>query len=180
MSDFEARRLERILQQKIAVERDRRVYAEEVMVKFPVGPCGCSSCYSGCCCSCSVGGMLMDRGTALAVIVCHPWGPLGGSMFDPNVQTLCNLLGGDGAGLTTLRFNFRTGLGTGASSVADVRTACSFLLSRVGRRPQRILLVGYSYGASVVASAAPSIPAVCQVGIPMSLLWDLCDGIATG
>ena len=77
-------------------------------------------------------------------------------MMDPNVMALtgCVL-----SGITTLRFNFRTGIGRGHSSANDIRGAVA-LLQELEKPADHILLIGYSYGASVVASVADSIPAV--------------------
>ena len=54
----------------------------------------------------------------LAVVCCHPWGPLGGSMHDPVVAAA--LYPFSKAGHTTCRFNFRSGIGTGKGSMEDV------------------------------------------------------------
>lgn len=120
-------------------------------------------------------GLLAERGTRLAVVACHPWGPLGGSMWDIVVDEVVELFGSKG-GLTTLRFNFRSGLGRGRGSVDDVRGACAHLLTQLERPPERILLVGYSYGSLVVAAAADDIPEVVAfacVSPPLYWAWAL-------
>jgi alpha/beta superfamily hydrolase len=109
------------------------------------------------CCGSTVHGRLADRATRLAVIVCHPWGPLGGSMHDPTVVSIVSLM--TEAGLTTLRFSFRSGIGRGHSSAADLRAACAMLRS-LDTPPEALLLVGYSYGSLVVADVAPTLPDV--------------------
>ena len=121
----------------------------EVAVTIPVaGACaGIPACCSG---------MLADRGSPLAAIVCHPWGPMGGSMHDPNVLALADTLGESG-GVTTLRFNFRCGIGRGHSSADDIRAAWAFLRSCCDPPPSRLILAGYSYGSLCVADAAPSL-----------------------
>jgi hypothetical protein len=119
-------------------------------------------------------GLLADRGTSLAVVVCHPWGPLGGSLWDVVVEEVVELFGAQ-AGLTTLRFNFRSGVGSGASSAEDVRGACALLLG-LRTPPSRLLLVGYSYGSLVVASVADDIPEVVALALispPLYWAWAL-------
>ncbi|KAL3906995.1 MAG: hypothetical protein SGPRY_010341 [Prymnesium sp.] len=151
--DFETRRRNAKEEAMRKAERDRQRAVREVDVSFPVREDGCALCGK------TVHGLLAHRRTRLAAVVCHPWGPLGGSMRDMTVSRLLKTLG-EGAGITTLRFNFRSGLGRGHSSAADVRAACAFL-SRELREVQGILLIGYSYGASVVASVVAEIAEVC-------------------
>ena len=63
--------------------------------------------------------------------------------------------------VTTLRLDFRTGMDAGASSRDDLRAACDFLLSSIESPPERLLLVGYSYGSLIVADVAPHLDACC-------------------
>ena len=107
-------------------------------------------------------GLLADRSTCLAAVVCHAWGPLGGSTYEPTVSEIVSVL--SLAGLTTLRFKFRSGVGRGHSAGDDVRGACAFLRS-LDAPPRRILLVGYSYGACVVADVADSIKHVAAFAL---------------
>lgn len=119
-------------------------------------------------------GLCADRGTKLAVVACHPWGPLGGSMWDVVVEEVVELFGQNG-GLTTLRFNFRSGIGSGAASADDIRGACAYLM-QLPRAPERILLVGYSYGSLVVAGVAEDIPEVVAfvcISPPLFYAWAL-------
>ena len=109
------------------------------------------------CCD-DVHGLLADRSTGLAAIVCHPYGPLGGNLHDVCVSTVVSMLGGD-VGLTTLRLNFRSGIGRGHAAAEDVRGACAFLCS-LEAPPRKIVLIGYSYGALVVADVADTIAKV--------------------
>lgn len=102
--------------------------------------------------------MLANRSSVIAVIVCHPWGPLGGSMHDPTVVSVVGLMAD--AGLTTLRFNFRYGIGRGHGAGADLRAACAAVMS-LDSPPEALVLVGYSYGSLVVADVAPTMPNVC-------------------
>ena len=145
-------------QHKAAEHRHRLMHAAyaraplegETAVTFPVRSASCSSCRHEC------RGLLADRSSAMAAIVLHPWGPLGGSKHDPTVLHLCDLLGR--CNLTTLRFDFRCGLGSGHASAADVRAAWA-VLRALDSPPDRLLLLGYSYGALVAADAAPSLAA---------------------
>ena len=100
-----------------------------------------SSAQKNCCCRSECQGLLADRATRLAVVVCHPWGPLGGSMHDFNVVNLVSLFAE--AGITTLRFNFRYGIGRGHGAAADLRAACA-MLSSLDAPPEKLLLLGYS------------------------------------
>jgi alpha/beta superfamily hydrolase len=108
-------------------------------------------------CGATCNGLLADRSTQLAAVVCHPWGPLGGSLRDVCVSKVVAML--SDAGITTLRFDFRTGIGRGHAAADDVRGACALLRS-LDAPPRRLLLVGYSYGACVVADVADAIPDV--------------------
>mgnify|MGYP002631083328 CR=1 FL=1 len=155
MDQFELRRLEAKKQAQQAAERDRKNSVREKNVRFSPAPesCGRSSCT----------GLLADRGSRLVAVVCHPWGPLGGSMHDITVSKIIDQLGMS-AGLSTLRFNFRSGLGRGHGSAADVRGACAFVMQTAAAAEQ-IVLIGYSYGASVVASIAADIPEVAAFAL---------------
>ena len=113
----------------------------------------------GACCGKATPGLLADRASCLAVIVCHPWGPMGGSMWDLNVGVIADIFAK--AGVTTLRFNFRTGLDFGVGAAADLRAACEYLLNGPlpPSPPERLLIIGYSYGSLVVSEVAPTIEA---------------------
>ena len=142
---------EQRIQNRYALFRAGRPCDGEERVSIPVHIGLCSRLFAG---SHSVG-MLAARGTRLGVIVCHPWGPLGGSFNDFHVQTVVHAF----RHVTTLRINFRTGLDFGYGAESDVRAACDYLLGSIEAPPDRLLLVGYSYGALVVAGAAPHIDA---------------------
>lgn len=110
----------------------------------------------------SVRGLLADRSSQLAVIVCHPWGVMGGSMHDVAVSAVVETCAR--AGVTTLRFDFRSDVRSllnlrGHAAAADLRGAWRFLRS-VGSSPSSVVLVGYSYGALVVADVAPKLDGV--------------------
>lgn len=124
----------------------------EVAVTFPP----MSEAHRSTSCINDVHGLLADRSTGLAAVVCHPWGPLGGCLNDPCVSTVVSMLGG--VGLTTLRLNFRSwsSIGRGNAPAEDVRGACAFLRS-LEAPPRKIVLIGYSYGSLVVADVADAI-----------------------
>ena len=60
------------------------------------------------------------RPSLVVVIATHPWGPLGGCIDDIHPTTVCRHMAQ--AGCSTARFDFRSGVGSGASSVEDVVT----------------------------------------------------------
>lgn len=152
VDDFEARRRKAKELAMEKAERDRLNAVKEIKVTFPALDESC------CICGSTVRGLMANRHSKLAALICHPWGPLGGSMHDQTVKSLTKLLG-HGAGITTLRFNFRSGIGRGHSSAADIQGACHFLVHALNE-VEHVLLVGYSYGSSIVASVAAEIPLV--------------------
>lgn len=97
-------------------------------------------------------------GSAVAVIACHPWGPLGGSMHDIVVGQVVSTFAA--AGCSTARFNFRSGIGRGWQSTDDVHHVARYLLHDLpeAQRPSQLIVVGYSYGSLPSAAAATSIP----------------------
>ena len=128
--------------------------AEEERVRIPVkkkGGGGSSFCFCGGSSKKHIDGLLAQRASSLGVICCHPWGPVGGSMYDPNVVYVLNSF----KSCTTLRFNFRSGIDFGITAANDLRDAIDYMLSAIESPPQRVLLVGYSYGSLVVADVAP-------------------------
>lgn len=109
-----------------------------------------------------------------AVIVTHPWGPLGGNMH--NNVVVASALYFQKMGFATCRFNFLPHQwiqGTGLSHVEQVKRAAHMMLygsTALDRafypesatdefiRPTRIILVGYSYGSLIAGSASVDIP----------------------
>lgn len=116
--------------------------------------------------------MVADFASNVAVIVTHPWGPLGGNMN--NNVVLAIVVWFQQLKITTMRFDFSGyQIGRGDRQVAQVKEAADFLLE--GRHldspsqvqsaskstpqpPKYILLVGYSYGSIISASASIQIP----------------------
>lgn len=174
----EKRRRQQAAASNARVERMRQTYRTALTCSMMEGeaPVTFSSERLGCCDSDICSGLLADRSTRLAVVICHPWGPLGGSMHDLVVVTLLGLMAE--AGVTTLRFNFRAGVGRGHSSAADLRAACE-LLRGLQAPPEHLLLIGYSYGACVVADVAPGMsdcPAFALISPPLSVVPALFMG----
>ena len=67
-----------------------------------------------------VNARLLVQGSPVGVIVCHPWGPLGGSMHDPGPCSGPRASSSPTAAAATARFDFRSGIGCGVSSADDV------------------------------------------------------------
>ena len=107
------------------------------------------------------------------VVVCHPHPLYGGDMENNVVAALADGLAA--RGMATLRFNFR-GVGRshgafdhGVGEQEDARAAVQFLASHPAVDPRRVVLAGYSFGASValaVAAAEPSLAALIAVSLP--------------
>ncbi len=93
-------------------------------------------------------------------VVCHPHPQMGGTMHNNVVDGLC--MGLAGAGIATLRFNFRgvgksTGTHTGEpGEIEDARGALTFLASQPGIDPERLGMAGYSFGARITLRLAES------------------------
>ena len=112
----------------------------------------------------------------LAVIATHPWGPLGGNMDNNVVFGIVHWF--QRLKVTTLRFDFcGTQIGRGHQQVDQLREAARFLLegqfsSTSSKPPNRILVVGYSYGSIIGLSASASIPeciGVAAIAPPLSV-----------
>jgi alpha/beta superfamily hydrolase len=107
--------------------------------------------------------VVADRQSRLAVIVSHPWGPLGGNLHNPVV--VAAVLYFQRLEITTVRFDFcGSQIGRGYRQVQQVEEVADSLLKGdfSGDKalvPTHILLAGYSYGALITASASASIPA---------------------
>jgi alpha/beta superfamily hydrolase len=109
-----------------------------------------------------------------AVVVCHPHSQHGGSMDVPVIVATAREL--VGRGMIALRFNFRGvgrsegQFGDGVAEVADVAGAVEQLLTTEGADPDRVYLVGYSFGASVglrYVESDPRIAAVVALCLPL-------------
>jgi hypothetical protein len=100
---------------------------------------------------------------APAVLVCHPHPMLGGDMNNPIVSMVSFLA--NEQGLASLQFDFR-GVGqsegdfsNGENEWDDVKHALQFLRNFPGVDKNRVGVVGYSFGASVVLHSLPKLKA---------------------
>jgi alpha/beta superfamily hydrolase len=110
-----------------------------------------------------------------AAVVCHPHPMYGGSMYNNVVEAVLEALWRQR--FATLRFNFR-GVGDsegeydgGEGELDDAREAVAFLAGKAAVRS--VMLVGYSFGASVSLRAGLTDPAVNRlvlVALPVALL----------
>jgi len=99
-------------------------------------------------------------GNSLAVLL-HPWSWLGGSMDDPVLQFLCQIL--KAKGFYTIRYNSR-GVGgssgwrslTGLQEGLDLQEVVQWALSHI-TDVRLVLIVGYSHG-SLIAAQHPVLP----------------------
>lgn len=121
----------------------------------------------------------LSWGSSVGAVLCHPHPRYGGDMQNNVVMAAREALVALGA--TVLRFNFR-GVGSshgvcgdGDGEVQDVGAAIHFLSERVGCRPSRIILVGYSFGAWVGLRAVSQGLGVlgCVAIAPPLEIWDL-------
>jgi alpha/beta superfamily hydrolase len=112
-----------------------------------------------------------------AVVVCHPHSLHGGSMDTPVIMACAREL--VRRGMVALRFNFRGvhrsegQFGDGVAEVDDVAGATDYLLTRDDVDPDRIYLVGYSFGASVglrFVESDPRIVAVVALCLPLGAM----------
>ena len=109
------------------------------------------------------------------LVVCHPHPLYGGDMDNPVVVRVAEVA--QGAGVATLRFNFR---GVGASGGVhrggdgeqdDVAAALAVLAGRLPAESP-IGLAGYSFGAWVaarVAASMPALPALALLAPPLAM-----------
>lgn len=103
-----------------------------------------------------------DLGSKVAVLVTHPWGPLGGNLH--NNVVVAAVLYFQRLGLTTCRFDFcGSQIGFGHSQVDQVKEVADKLLNGDFCQshtppPKSILLIGYSYGSLITTSASAKIP----------------------
>ena len=112
------------------------------------------------------------------LVICHPHPLYGGDMDNPVVVRVAEIA--QGAGMATLRFNFR-GVGAsggvhagGAGEQDDAAAALAALDERLPAQSP-IGLAGYSFGAWVaarVAAATPSLPAMALLAPPLGM-YDL-------
>jgi alpha/beta superfamily hydrolase len=107
--------------------------------------------------------LIADQNSDVAVLVTHPWGLLGGDMHNNVVNCACLYF--QKLGISTLRFNFCGSyqLGRGCNQVRQLQDIANDLLAGAYTKtvsPTSLILVGYSYGALIAASASAGIPQV--------------------
>merc|ERR1719277_2215702 len=96
-------------------------------------------------------------------------------MHEPHPMTACRLLAS--AGCSVARFNFRGGINRGESSINDVKAVAEwFTQPRDGKEPlaSQVLIVGYSYGSVIAATAAAEIPQTIGCAVlapPLRFSW---------
>ena len=121
------------------------------------------------------------RYSQTAVILTHPYGPLGGNLDNNVVYSLFQLFAS--LGFTTARFNFRgVGHSTGRTSfqglgeIDDLLSVYKFIKTRSDLKPKHVLLVGYSYGSITAGAASVEIPDLCgfiAISYPSGVSWAL-------
>ena len=122
--------------------------------------------------------MALPEAPKAGLVVCHPHPLYGGDMDNPVVVRVAEVA--QGAGVATLRFNFR-GVGasggvhgSGEGEQDDVAAALAVLAGRLPAKSP-IGLAGYSFGAWVaarVAAAMPALPALALLAPPLAM-YDL-------
>lgn len=122
--------------------------------------------------------VIVQPASPVVVIALHPWGPMGGCMGDRHPVTVCRTMAS--AGCSTARFDFRSGLGWGGSSISDVEAVAAWFTEPRGDGAPplatQVLIVGYSYGSLIGAAAAAGIPAAigyAAINPPLGYGWAL-------
>lgn len=112
-----------------------------------------------------------DLGSTVAVVVTHPWGPLGGNLH--NNVVVAAVLYFQRLGISTCRFDFcGSQIGRGYDQVEQCRKVTEKLLQGAFTKskstpPKHIILIGYSYGSLITMSASADIPQ-CIASIAIS------------
>jgi len=121
--------------------------------------------------------LINDKKSSVAVIVTHPWGPLGGNLHN-NVVVAVTLRFAQ-LRVTTARFDFSGGFGRGHTQVLEVVEVAKLIQDKFPKA-QQIILVGYSYGSLIAASAAADLPncrACVSIAPPFGVMhWLLTFG----
>jgi alpha/beta superfamily hydrolase len=106
-----------------------------------------------------------------AAAVCHPHPQYGGDMHNYVVVAVCQALAE--AGIASLRFNFRGvgrsegEYGDGLGERADAAAALVYLRQLETVDPDKVSIVGYSFGAAVALAAADErVAAVAAISPP--------------
>jgi hypothetical protein len=106
-----------------------------------------------------------------AAVVCHPHPLYGGDLNNYVVVAVCQALAE--AGIASLRFNFRGvgrsegEYGDGLGERADAAAALVYLRQLEAVDPDKVSIVGYSFGAAVALAAADErVAAVAAISPP--------------
>jgi alpha/beta superfamily hydrolase len=106
-----------------------------------------------------------------AAAVCHPHPLFGGDMNNSVVAAVCQALAE--AGIAGLRFNYRGvgrsegEYGDGLGERTDASAALAYLRRLVQVEPDRVGIVGYSFGATVALTAADErVSAAAAISTP--------------
>jgi alpha/beta superfamily hydrolase len=114
-----------------------------------------------------------------AAVVCHPHPLYGGDMHNYVVVAVCQALAE--AGIASLRFNFRGvgrsegEYGDGLGERADAAAALAYLRQLAAVDPDKVSIVGYSFGAAVALAAADERAAAVAAISPPWLGQDVPD-----
>ncbi|ORX53191.1 alpha/beta-hydrolase [Hesseltinella vesiculosa] len=116
-----------------------------------------------------------------AIIIAHPYGPLGGNMQNNVVMALHRWF--TAQNYVTVSFNFRgSGRSSGRTSWTgipeqhDYQAVVDSVLANSTRYPKidKLFICGYSYGSMVASSIRVSIPsAYILISYPLSVRWAL-------
>ncbi|KAI8899042.1 Alpha/Beta hydrolase protein [Globomyces pollinis-pini] len=126
----------------------------------------------------------VNRIPTLCVIIAHPYGPLGGNMYNNVVAAVEHYF--HNQGLTTVKFNFR-GCGNssgrtswnGTGETNDVISVANYVESYYSQNKLgslKFILCGYSYGSVATTHASTKIPNLCgliNISYPSQVLWAL-------
>lgn len=125
--------------------------------------------------------ILQKTQSPIAFVISHPYGSLGGNMYNNVVFALTQHLARHG--FTTIRFNFRgvapsTGRASwrGGGEKDDMTAVCRYALSSLPDPPETLILIGYSFGsliASAVAGEMAEVYAYAAIAYPFTYSWAL-------
>ena len=100
----------------------------------------------------------------MGIVLCHPHPGYGGTMSFPLIRELFHHM----RKYTTIRFNFRgvgqsEGVsGDGSGEIEDLHRVCEFMLQSYPTI-EKILLIGYSFGAAISVAMVNQHAAICGV-----------------